>query len=225
MLVARPIKYFVRTCLTLFYNLGFLGTFRLIVRLLDATGTRCHGITSRTDRCHREHNVGQALSSAFETELVATVPRLRRFAYSLTGSVEDGDDLVQAACERALRNASKFREGTRMDSWMFRIVQNLWHDDRRRARTRGHQIDAEQVGLSDGGLSARHAEDRMTLAKLREAVAQLPPEQRAVIALVAIDGMSYREAADVMDVPLGTVMSRLSRARSQLSAIIGRSVN
>jgi RNA polymerase sigma-70 factor (ECF subfamily) len=109
-----------------------------------------------------------------------------------------------------------------MDSWLFRIVQNLWHDDRRRVRTRGHQIDAEQAGLSDEGMSARHAEGRMMLARVREAVSQLPAEQRVVIALVAIDGMSYREAAEVMDVPLGTVMSRLSRARSQLTALTER---
>ena len=160
------------------------------------------------------------MSSAFETELVATVPRLRRFAYALTGSREDGDDLVQAACERALGNASKFREGTRMDSWLFRIVQNLWHDDRRRARTRGQQIDPEQAGLSDRGVSARHPEDRMMLEHVRKVVAELPSEQRAVLALVAIDGMSYRQAAEVMDVPVGTVMSRLSRARAHLAALI-----
>ena len=160
------------------------------------------------------------MSSAFEMELVAAIPRLRRFAYALTGSTEDGDELVQAACERALRNASKFREGTRMDSWLFRIVQNLWHDDRRRARTRGHQVDPDLAGLSDGGVSARHPEDRMMLARVREAVAQLPAEQRLVLALVAVDGMSYRQAAEVMDVPVGTVMSRLSRARTQLAALI-----
>jgi RNA polymerase sigma-70 factor (ECF subfamily) len=134
--------------------------------------------------------------------------------------MDDGDDLVQAACERALRNASKFGEGTRMDSWLFRIVQNLWHDDRRRARTRGHQIDPELAGLSDEGVSARHPEDRMMLAHVREAVAELPAEQRLVLALVAVDGMSYRHAPEVMNVPIGTVMSRLSRARAQLAALI-----
>lgn len=109
-----------------------------------------------------------------------------------------------------------------MDSWLFRIVQNLWHDDRRRARTRGHQIDPEQAGLSDRGVSARHPEDRMMLEHVRKALAELSSEQRAVLALVAIDGMSYRQAAEVMDVPVGTVMSRLSRARAQLAAILER---
>jgi RNA polymerase sigma-70 factor, ECF subfamily len=161
-----------------------------------------------------------ASRSAFETDLVAAVPRLRRFAYALTGSMEDGDELVQAACERALRNEAKFREGTRMDSWLFRIAQNLWRDSKRRERTRGSEIDPDDVGLSDEGISSRRPEDRMMLASVRDAVATLTRDQRLVLALVAVDGMSYRQAAEVMDVPVGTVMSRLSRARAQLSAMI-----
>ena len=108
-----------------------------------------------------------------------------------------------------------------MDSWLFRIAQNLWRDSKRRERTRGSEIDPDLAGLSDGGLSSRLPEDRMMLASVRNAVAELSREQRLVLALVAVDGMSYRQAAEVLDVPLGTVMSRLSRARAQLSAIIG----
>jgi RNA polymerase sigma-70 factor, ECF subfamily len=155
------------------------------------------------------------LDSQFELDLVALVPRLRRFAYALTGSADEGDDLVQAACERALRSAGSFRTGTRMDSWMFRIVQNLWLDSRRRA-SRAVSVDLELVQLSDDGLAARRAEDRMTLTRVRERVATLPPEQRAVLALVAIEGLSYGETAEILGVPIGTVMSRLSRARARL---------
>jgi RNA polymerase sigma-70 factor (ECF subfamily) len=160
------------------------------------------------------------LVGSFETDLVAAIPRLRRFAYALTSSMEDGDELVQAACERALRNEAKFRHGTRMDSWLFRIAQNLWRDSKRRERTRGTEIDPDFVALSDEGTASQRPEHRMMLASVRDAVAKLTDEQRTVLALVAIDGMSYRQAAEVLDVPLGTVMSRLSRARAQLSALI-----
>lgn len=148
------------------------------------------------------------------------IPRLRRFAYALTGSMEDGDELVQAACERALRNRTKFRPGTRMDSWLFRIAQNVWLDSKRRERTRGQEVDPDLVGLSDEGMASRRPDDRLMLASVRDAVARLSREQRVVLALVAIDGMSYRQAADVLGVPVGTVMSRLSRARAQLSALM-----
>lgn len=156
------------------------------------------------------------MDGRFQHELVELVPRLRRFAYALTGSADAGDDLVQAACERALRSAEQFRAGTRMDSWMFRIMQNLWLDDRRRRRVRGTQIDPETAGLSDDGFGARQLEDQVALAQVRAAVDTLPDDQRAVLVLVAIEGLNYREAADVLDLPMGTVMSRLARARARL---------
>ncbi len=156
----------------------------------------------------------------FQRDLVDLVPRLRRFAYALTGSRDAGDDLVQAACERALKNADQFQPGTRMDSWMYRIVQNLWRDDLRRMKTRGAQVDPESVALSDHGRGAREAEDRMTLERVRAGVDALPEDLRLVLALVAIEGHSYREAAEMLDLPIGTVMSRLSRARARLIDIV-----
>lgn len=148
------------------------------------------------------------------------VPRLRRFAYALTGSGDAGDDLVQAACERALRHADQFRPGTRMDSWMFRIMQNLWLDGRRRQKVRGTRVDPDRTEISDDGQSARRLDDRLTLARIRAAVDRLPDDQRAVLVLVAIEGLNYRETAEVLDLPMGTVMSRLSRARSRLFDIM-----
>jgi RNA polymerase sigma-70 factor, ECF subfamily len=165
--------------------------------------------------------IGLPLDNRFHLDLVALIPRMRRFAYALTGSIHDGDELVQAACERALRNAERFRSGTRMDSWLYRIVQNLWRDSLRRSRSRGDEIDPDLAALSDHGLAVRVAEDRMTLDRVRALVAALPHEQRMVLALVAIEGLSYRDAAEVLDVPVGTVMSRLSRARARLAALIG----
>jgi len=107
-----------------------------------------------------------------------------------------------------------------MDSWMFRIIQNLWLDSRRSATRRGVSVDLELVHASDEGRAAQRAEDRMTLARVRDLVASLPQEQRVVLALVAIEGFSYRETADMLDVPIGTVMSRLSRARARLLPIV-----
>lgn len=160
------------------------------------------------------------MDSAFQRDLVTLVPRMRRFAYALTGSIDQGDDLVQGACERALKNATQFQPGTRMDSWVFRIIQNLWLDDRRRRQVRGTSIDPECVTLSDHGLAARRTEDRITLDRVRATVDTLPDELRLVLTLVALEGHSYREVADMLEVPIGTVMSRLSRARAKLLPLV-----
>lgn len=156
------------------------------------------------------------MSRQFRTDIVAALPKVRRFAYSLTGNMADADDLLQSACERALRNEASFQPGTRMESWMYRIVQNLWIDECRRRRVRGTAVDPEDAGLSDGGSAARGTEDRMTLEQVRAAMANLPEAQRAVLALVAVEGLSYRETSEILEIPVGTVMSRLSRARDAL---------
>jgi RNA polymerase sigma-70 factor (ECF subfamily) len=161
------------------------------------------------------------MADSFQRDLVALVPRLRRFALSLCGNPVDADDIVQAACEKALKNRAQFREGTRMDSWMYRIIQTLWIDDRRRARTRGTAVDPEDAALSDEGKAAALPGDRLMLARVRRAMDELPAPQRLVLSLVAIEGLSYKEAAEVLDIPVGTVMSRLSRAREALLPRIG----
>jgi RNA polymerase sigma-70 factor, ECF subfamily len=163
-----------------------------------------------------------ALEIAFRTELVSLVPKLRRFAYSLCGNRQDADDLVQGACEKALKNRSQFQVGGRMDSWMYRIIQNLWLDDRRRHKVRGTAIDPDDAFLSDEGKAANLPEDRMMLAQVRVAMDGLPEGQREVLALVAIEGLSYRETAETLNIPVGTVMSRLSRARESLLPRLGR---
>ncbi len=154
-------------------------------------------------------------SERFGDQLVAVLPRLRRFARGLTGSSVEADDLVQAACERALARRHQFQEGTRFDSWMFRIVQTIWID----------QIRSREVRKSDGDIGedrlgsdepVRRVEARLTLAEVRRAVDRLSPDQRAALLLVTVDGLSYKEAAEVVDVPVGTIMSRLARARIAL---------
>src|SRR5271169_2603066 len=154
-------------------------------------------------------------SERFGDRLVAVLPRLRRFARGLTGSSVEADDLVRAACERALARRHQFQEGTRFDSWMFRIVQTIWID----------QLRSREVRKSDGDIGedrfgsdepVRRVEARLTLEEVRRAVDRLTPDQRAALLLVTVDGLSYKEAAEVAEVPVGTIMSRLARARIAL---------
>ena len=157
------------------------------------------------------------MSVSIGDQLIAVLPRLRRFARGLTGSAVEADDLVQAACERALSRAHQFQEGTRFDSWMFRIVQTIWIDQLRARDTR--REDAEEEGVHVGtDEPARRAEARLALQEVRTALKELPPEQRAALLLVTVDGLSYKEAAEVAAVPVGTIMSRLARARVALQA-------
>ena len=157
-----------------------------------------------------------------KAEMVALVPRLRRFAYALTGTKDEGDDLVQTACLKALERLDQYQTGTRFDSWMFRIVQTTWIDRVRSVRRRGHTTDLDAIpDPSDEGVGAKLAETRLTLNRVRAIMADLPDAQRAVLALVAIDGFSYAEAAKILSVPVGTVMSRLARGRSRLIAEMG----
>jgi RNA polymerase sigma-70 factor, ECF subfamily len=155
------------------------------------------------------------VSARFGDQLIAVLPRLRRFARGLSGSVADADDLVQAACERALARQHQFQEGTRFDSWMFRIVQTIWID-----QIRSREVRKEQSDLGEDRLGSdepvRRIEARLALSEVRQAVDQLPPDQRTALMLVTVDGLSYKEAAEVVQVPVGTIMSRLARARVAL---------
>ncbi len=152
--------------------------------------------------------------------IVALLPRLRRFGYALTGSRDDGDDLVQAACERALSRLHQWQRGTRMDSWMFRIMQTTWIDRVRARKVRGDQVSADILDTVAGEDGRRVAESQITLRQVRGAIGRLPDDQRQVLALVSIDGLSYREAAVALDVPIGTVMSRLARGRRRLHDLV-----
>jgi RNA polymerase sigma-70 factor (ECF subfamily) len=150
--------------------------------------------------------------------MVELMPRLRRFAVALTGDLDQADDLVQETCMRALARVSQWQEGTRLDSWMYRIAQNLWLDRIRARKVRGEGIDLSDAGDISGPDGRDVMESRLSLAAVSEAMAQLPEDQRVLVALVCIDGLSYKEAAEITGAPIGTVMSRLARARRQLHA-------
>jgi RNA polymerase sigma-70 factor (ECF subfamily) len=154
-------------------------------------------------------------SPRFSDQLIAVLPRLRRFARGLTGTAAEADDLVQAACERALAREHQFQEGTRFDSWMFRIVQTIWIDQLRArdVRKEDGEVAEERLG-SDAPV--RRIEARIALSEVRQAVGRLPPDQRTTLMLVTVEGLSYKEAAEVVGVPVGTIMSRLARARLAL---------
>ncbi|MGA8258927.1 MAG: RNA polymerase sigma factor [Arenicellales bacterium] len=145
-------------------------------------------------------------------DLVALLPRLRRFAAGLAGWAEDPDDLVQAACERALARLDQFQPGTRLDSWMFRIIQTIWLDGRRRSR-RYQSTTLEDLPDGSPGRVDATAEGRLTLEAVRREIARLPEDQRVVLLLVCVEGLTYKETSEVLAIPIGTVMSRLARAR------------
>jgi RNA polymerase sigma-70 factor (ECF subfamily) len=148
--------------------------------------------------------------------IVEHLPRLRRFAYALAGNSDLGDDLVQETCARALARAELWQPGTKLDSWLFRIAQNLWFDRVRSIKTRGETTDIDSVPDlvdSDGRDVTEH---RLTLNVVRRHINLLTPEQKVIIGLVCVDGLSYKETASILEVPIGTVMSRLARARRAL---------
>ncbi|HVL37137.1 MAG TPA: RNA polymerase sigma factor [Burkholderiales bacterium] len=151
-------------------------------------------------------------------QIAALLPRLRRFGRVLARTPEDADDLVQAAVEKALVRTDQWAPGTRLDSWMFRIMQNAWIDEVRARQRRGETFvpeeEAEHVGVST-------TDAQIDGIAVRKAVAQLGDDQRAVVGLVLVEGLSYEEAAQVLGIPVGTVTSRLARAREALQAILG----
>lgn len=166
------------------------------------------------------------MTDDLKAQIADLVPRLRRFAYAICGNREQGDDLVQTACVKALSRLDQYQRGTRLDSWMFRIIQNTHIDAARSRQRQGGPTDPEMLErLSDGGRGAAQNEQRMLLARVRTAIAELPEDQRAVMALVAIEGYSYKEVAAILDTPIGTVMSRLNRARARLMPLLGETAS
>lgn len=153
---------------------------------------------------------------SFAARAMHYIPRLRRYARALTGDASAADDLVQDALERALLKQSLWREGTDLRAWLFTLMHNLFINQVRSAAA------SRLVPMDDAHaeLPQAQATDRLEIRDLDAALQALPEEQRAVVLLVGLEQMTYDEAARVLDVPIGTVMSRLSRGRERLRQLL-----
>jgi RNA polymerase sigma-70 factor (ECF subfamily) len=157
------------------------------------------------------------VEDSLRDEMLAAIPQLRAFAISFTNHPDRADDLVQDTILRALAKIDQFERGTNLKGWLFTILRNLFHSEFRKRK--------REVEDADGSYAARlktHPDQHSHLEfeDFRSALAKLRPEQREVLLLVGAHGMSYEEAAEVCDVPVGTIKSRINRARSKLAAML-----
>ena len=156
-------------------------------------------------------------NATINNDIAALLPRLRRFARTIVYNREDADDLVQIAVERALARGAQWQPDTRLDSWIFRIMKNAWIDEVRSRIRRDNLFAPEEAGEHVGDQAAEAQQQRMAIEK---AVGMLSEEHRMVVALVLVDGMPYKEASEVLEIPMGTLTSRLVRARTALQEIL-----
>ena len=163
------------------------------------------------------------MATDFKDDLIAMLPRLRRFARSLTRSVPEADDLVQESCLRALNRSDQWDPAQPLDRWMFRIVRNTWISE---VRKRSVRIGQGMVPADDTPelVSSETGEDAALAKDLVQQILDLPEELSALLLAVSVEGYSYAEAAALFDIPLGTVMSRIHRARKLLSARISETL-
>src|SRR5271166_85447 len=155
---------------------------------------------------------------SFKDDLVAEIPGLRAFAVSLCGSVTMADDLVQEALLRAWSNSEKFQLGTSLRAWLFTILRNIYYSQYRK---RAREVQDSDGVYSRGIAVEGDQESHLDLVDFRKALAKLPAEQREVLTMVGASGLSYEEAAAICGVEIGTIKSRLSRARAKLTELMG----
>jgi RNA polymerase sigma-70 factor (ECF subfamily) len=161
------------------------------------------------------------MKDKFRDDLIALLPNLRRFALSLCRRGDLADDLVQTTAERAFAARERFDPATRLDAWLFRILRNAWIDHARRTTTQGVTVDIHDTPDAVVVDGVQHIETVLMLRKTERAMDELPDVQREVIMLCCVEELSYREAAEIIGVPIGTVMSRLARARLALAEKLG----
>lgn len=157
--------------------------------------------------------------AAMKERLLALLPALRRFAWSLTNSAHDADDLLQNTVERLL--VKGMPADADLDKWAFTVCRNLWIDECRSRKVRGTVAwdqDEHDVVTVDG---EKDMQLKVEVAQVNALLRQLPEEQHLVLSMVTVQGLSYQETADALGIPLGTVMSRLARARTRLAELVG----
>ena len=154
--------------------------------------------------------------------MLALLPRLRRFAAGLARHPADGDDLCQATVIRALERRAQWQPGTRLDRWMMTMMRNIWIDEQRARTRRAETFAPEEAGLGVG--SGGGQEEAVELGVIDRALRTLPDEQREAVLLVMVEGYSYKEAAEIVGCPVGTLNSRLVRGRDALLSRLGDGV-
>ena len=159
-----------------------------------------------------------SLDPSLREAVLAAVPKLRAFAISLCGNVDRADDLVQETLLRALANIDSFQRGTNMSAWLFTILRNHFHSEYRKRR---REVEDGDGSYAETLKSQPDQTARLELQEFREALAKLPPDQREALILVGASGFSYEETAEICGCAVGTVKSRVSRARSTLAEVLG----
>ncbi len=160
-----------------------------------------------------------ALSEQQANEIEDMIPAMRRFARGLTGREDLADDLVQDALTKVLSNYDRFEQGTNLKAWLFRIVRNTHIDEMRKVQRRGAHVDVDDEEVVQIGVAGSQFSN-VEMLEFRRAFAKLSEEDREVLLLIGMEGLTYDEASEMIDVPVGTVKSRLSRARDRLRAAI-----
>jgi RNA polymerase sigma-70 factor (ECF subfamily) len=162
--------------------------------------------------------MSEASRAEVRAGLERRLTRLWRYALLLSKKSDVAEDLVQATCVRAIERADQFTPGTRLDRWLFAILRSIWLNEvrARRVRQREWSIDSENALTIDG---AHELETNILAAEVLTAISQLPEAQRETVLLVYGEGYSYAEAANLLGIPIGTVMSRLATARSALARL------
>ena len=190
---------------------------RLNKKLPSAPRTSCDHVL-----IERRVNSSGAMSEASRREVRAglepSLARLWRYALVLSRARDAADDLVQATCLRAIERADQFVPGTRVDRWLFAILRSIWLNEirSRRIREGGGFVDAEDALVADG---EREIETNITASAVLRAIGRLPEAQRETVLLVYGEGYSYAEAASILSVPIGTIMSRLAAGRAALAKL------
>jgi RNA polymerase sigma-70 factor (ECF subfamily) len=163
-------------------------------------------------------------TSAVRQQLIELLPRLRRFAMVLTRSSDAADDLVQASVALALERQTQWNPASRLDRWLFQIMKTVWLENRKSAAIRRTEsLDDHDITWSVSGTAA--VESKMTLQEVRAEFIRLPIEQQQALMLVSVEGYGYREAAELLEVPMGTIISRVARGRVALAERMSRDDN
>src|SRR6202012_4832823 len=157
------------------------------------------------------------LTDALRDDILASVPSLRAFAISLSGNIDRADDLVQETLLRALANIDSFQPGTNMSAWLFTILRNLFRSEYRKRR---REVEDPDGGYAETLRSHPEQHGRVEFEEFRAARAKLPADQREALVLVGASGFSYEEAAAICECAVGTIKSRVNRARTKLAALL-----